>query len=183
MLSSLSLSFNDAYLSIDNNSVIGYYYLRVHECPCSQSNHRIQENTSGATAFQFVDAAGITSTTSSFHAYPFLNVSDQLALVGPSGFLQIQDYFTYPAQPLPSYPTALQTGGWIVSPGFSTELTNGTLRYLSYEPLDGVTQSAWIAIPRGNGSWDIRWYDGSVIITQDWVGISIIVVESDVASS
>ncbi|KAI1840213.1 hypothetical protein JX265_010791 [Neoarthrinium moseri] len=54
---------------------------------------------------------------------------------------------------------------------------NSKTHFSTFKLKDGlVTQDLpghWIAFPSGNGAWDVKWYDGNAIITQNYVSVDV----------
>jgi hypothetical protein len=147
-------ALNGRYLSLSNNTV-GVY-----------------EGGSVSTALRFYTIQSRNKTTFELHTWPIGFVDHALALVGPpdSGLFAFQDLTNPHSDPAGSAVGQDQPATFtdFVLGGPDPE-TGREVSMLSFGP----GKSRWVAFPRANGEWEIKWYDGKAFVTADYQRIEI----------
>ncbi|KAI9807674.1 MAG: hypothetical protein M1825_005615 [Sarcosagium campestre] len=111
--------------------------------------------------------------------FPRDEAHNELALLGKPGLESIVSFFEVRAvDPLP--PSRLSFGGWTITPPFSGGYEPKTTKHFLDYKRDGqgtAAASRWIAFPSATG-YDVKYYDGSVIVTQNYFPLKIEVVKA-----
>ncbi|KAI9798518.1 MAG: hypothetical protein M1833_004785 [Piccolia ochrophora] len=138
-------------------------------------NLGIYATKSKTEAFPIYAAEGTGGpNTYSLRKFPKDQDHNELCLLGPPGLHSLV-YFFEPRATDPLPPSTLSFGAFTITPAFNELGPAGTRRFLGYR---GKSNSRWIAVPTGKGEYDIKYYDGSVIVTQDYIPLRVEVVRS-----